>query len=169
MVNYKLAITINLKVMKETEEVSQQAFLEELQSWAGTLGREAKKLKHLRKAVGSKLQINTIDIALINIESELIQYKKIRERVSLAPRRSTRKAASSQLLSSTLPSASDSSMSWARSARQPKTKGTSILLPSLTHPIPLKTYVLTNQSTFWRRPSTIELASRQQTQRTSQS
>jgi len=68
--------------MNDIGNVSQQAFLEELHNWELTLAREAKKLKQLRKVVTNKLQINTIDITLINIESELIQYKKIREKVN---------------------------------------------------------------------------------------
>ena len=43
--------------------------------------REAKKLKQLKKASHSKLQINTIDITLLSIESELIQYRKTKEKV----------------------------------------------------------------------------------------
>ena len=68
--------------MTETGSVSHQAFMEQIQNWEMTLTREVKKLKQLKKIVSSKLQINTIDIALLNIQAELMQYRKIRDKVT---------------------------------------------------------------------------------------
>ena len=67
--------------MNELDNVSHQAFIEQIQNWELTLSREMKKLRQLRKITTNKLQANTIDITLINIQSEMIQYKKIRENV----------------------------------------------------------------------------------------
>ncbi len=69
--------------MNELDNVSHQAFIEQIQNWELTLSREMKKLRQLRKITTNKLQANTIDITLINIQSEMIQYKKIRENVPL--------------------------------------------------------------------------------------
>lgn len=68
--------------MTDLNTVSQQAFLEEIENWELALNREAKKLKQLRKVSNNKLQINTIDIALLGIESELMQYRKAKDQVN---------------------------------------------------------------------------------------
>ena len=43
-----------------------------------------KKLKQLRQVSTNKFQLNSIDITPIGIESEIIQYKKCKERVYLS-------------------------------------------------------------------------------------
>ena len=75
--------------MTDFNTVSHQAFLEEIENWELSLTREAKKLKQLRKATSNKLQINSIDIALLSIESELMQYRKAKDRVNLISHRKT--------------------------------------------------------------------------------
>lgn len=75
--------------MADFNTVSHQAFLEEIENWELNLTREAKKLKQLRKATSNKLQINSIDIALLSIESELMQYRKAKDRVNLQSHRKT--------------------------------------------------------------------------------
>lgn len=66
----------------DANQVSLQAFQEEISNWQLTLLRESKKLKQLRIISKNKFQLNSIDITLIEIESELIQYKKIRDKVA---------------------------------------------------------------------------------------
>jgi hypothetical protein len=68
--------------MTNFDSVSYQAFLEEIENWELSLTREVKKLKQLRKVSSSKLQINSIDIALLAIESELMQYRKAKAKVT---------------------------------------------------------------------------------------
>jgi hypothetical protein len=70
--------------MSDPTPVSLQAFQEEISTWQLTLTREAKKLKQLRSVSKNRLQMNSIDITIVEIESELIQYKKIREKVKRA-------------------------------------------------------------------------------------
>jgi hypothetical protein len=69
-------------------QVSIQAFLEELATWELTLQRESKKLKQLKKISKNIFQINSIEITTVEIESELIQYKKIKDKVALSSPRS---------------------------------------------------------------------------------
>ena len=69
--------------MTDINNVSLQAFQEEIENWELTLSRENKKLKQLRKVSNSKLQINTIDIALLNIETELIHYRQVKDQVRM--------------------------------------------------------------------------------------
>ncbi len=69
--------------MTDINNVSLQAFQEEIENWELTLSRENKKLKQLRKVSNSKLQINTIDITLLNIETELIHYRQVKDQVRM--------------------------------------------------------------------------------------
>jgi hypothetical protein len=69
-------------------QVSIQAFLDEVATWELTLQRESKKLKQLKKISKNIFQINSIDITTVEIESELIQYKKIKDKVVLSSPRS---------------------------------------------------------------------------------
>jgi len=68
--------------MSDLNTISQDAFFEEIANWELTLARECKKLKQLRKTTLNKLQANSIDISIIEIESELIRYKKIKDKSS---------------------------------------------------------------------------------------
>jgi len=65
-------------------QVSIQAFLDEVATWELTLQRESKRLKQLKKISKNIFQINSIDITTVEIESELIQYKKIKDKVVLS-------------------------------------------------------------------------------------
>jgi urease alpha subunit len=73
----------------DANQVSLQAFQEEVSNWQLTLQRETKKLKQLRNISKNKFQLNSIDITLIEIEYELIQYKKIRDKVMQPTLRNT--------------------------------------------------------------------------------
>ena len=73
-------------------QVSIQAFLDEVATWELTLQRESKKLKQLKKISKNIFQINSIDITTVEIESELIQYKKIKDKVVLSSPRSIKTA-----------------------------------------------------------------------------
>ena len=53
--------------MTDIHLVSQQAFNEEIGNWEITLQRQMKKLKLLKKTTNNKLQINTIEIAIIEM------------------------------------------------------------------------------------------------------
>ena len=76
----------------EMVQVSIQAFLDEVATWELTLQRESKKLKQLKKISKNIFQINSIDITTVEIESELIQYKKIKDKVVLSSPRSIKTA-----------------------------------------------------------------------------
>lgn len=60
--SWLLIITITARM---DNQVSQQAFQEEISNWQLTLLRESKKLKQLRKLSKNKFQLNSIDITLI--------------------------------------------------------------------------------------------------------
>ncbi len=97
-------------------QVSIQAFLDEVATWELTLQRESKKLKQLKKISKNIFQINSIDITTVEIESELIQYKKIKDKVVLSSPRSIKIAS---VWSKTIQSsARDSWDSWKRLGSQ---------------------------------------------------